>query len=112
MSRLPFQDRQFAMQSLQRWKRIASLMISIAYRLLRIAGLYTRLGVSVAILFLLTSIRPLLARLAIMSAALCAYFEFVARIPSFPFWSVMTLPIACTILRTVIYVLDDTGTKS
>jgi hypothetical protein len=100
------------MQRLQRWKRIASLLISIACRLLRIARLCLRIAVSVAILFLLTSIRPLLARLAILSAALCAYFEFVARTPGFPFWSVMTLPIACTILRTVLYVLDDTGNKS
>ena len=76
----------------------ATLLGSISLKLLRLAGLYCCLGVLCAVEHVPRYLPSVLWGGAVMGAALSWVFKLVLRVPDFPFWSAMQIPIASVIL--------------
>jgi hypothetical protein len=96
------------MDNARRTKRgTLSLLGSIVYRVLRICRSAICLFVLSAVIELEPYVRPFLRRLAILGACLCVYFEHIAQLPDFPFWSAMELSILCTGLLVLLSFLKS-----
>ncbi len=78
-----------------------TLLVSISLKLLRLGWLYGCLGALCAVAYAPRHLPCVLRRIAILGGALSLAFEFVLRVPDFPFWSAMQIPIASVILLAV-----------
>jgi hypothetical protein len=76
----------------------ATLLVTIAAKLLRLGWLYCCLGVLYAVARLPRYLPCVLRRIAILGVALAVVFELVLRVPDFPFLSALQIPVACVAL--------------
>jgi hypothetical protein len=79
-------------------RNAATLLGSIAVKLLRLGWLYCCLGVLHAAASFPRYWPCVLRRTAVLGAAFAVVFEFVLRVPDFPFVAAMQIPIACAAL--------------
>ena len=74
---------------------IPELLLSITLGALRIAGYMVCIAVLSTLDKIQPYVRPFLWRLTLLGTWLSVFFEFIVRVPDFPFWSAMQLFILC-----------------